>query len=226
MSSLRLSGLCLVALMCTAVQAAEPVTSTGDKAVLRALAPAQINAIRIASRSVLAAKKGAPDDPTDAEHLALLRASVDRLIAADLAPGYPITLEGQESVDQRKSRLSTADRQETSHRGAQALAVQLRGRADVINAQGSSADTGATASGGLPIGAQRARIYERLAQKLDTAIADGQTDRIGQLMDLKRQLQSTQGTVSSTALDRGTPTIQAMPASYVAPAAPNLPSKE
>lgn len=205
------------------VQAAERAShapaAAASKAAARSLAPAQLTAIRGIGRNVLSAKKSGGEDSADATELASLRASLDALIAADLDPrnGTPITVQGQETGEQRKAREEAASLRQSTRADARALAAQLRSRGEVKAAQARSTSEAETRSAGLPIGEQRARLFERWAQKLDAALAEDNEDRIGQLRELRDQLRATKGSVNEAPLTHGTPTLQAMPADFVPP---------
>ncbi len=225
MTSLRLNLLALVALViATSAHAERPTTQGDDEAALRALSPAQINAIRAVSRNVLAAKKSGAEDSADAGQLVRLRASLDRLIAADLDPKnrMPITVQGEERAEQRQSRLAIADLREAARTDARALAGQMRQHGGLMAARAQANPAADTTSAGFPVGEQRARLFERWAQKLDTALADGNLDRAAQLRELRDQLQlapgqATKGGLTDAPLAHGTPTLQAMPAGFVPP---------
>lgn len=183
----------------------------------RGLSPEQISAIRKVGRNVLAAKKSGEEDSADAAQLSSLRTSLDALITADLAPKNraPITLEGPESIEQRKSLEKLAHLRDSTRNDARALAAQLRNRSEIKAAQARGTPEADTRSAGLPIGEQRARLFERWASKLDAALSEGNKDRIGQLRELRDQLRATKGSLSETPVTHGTPTLQAMPAGYV-----------
>lgn len=216
--------LALLSLSALPAQAAEramraPAAAAGE-AVPRALTPAQLTAVRAVGRGVLAAKKSGSEDSADAAQLASLRASLDALIAADLDPRnrMPITVQGQEeSGAQRTAREKAASLRESARADARALAAQLRSRGELKAAHARSQPAQDTRSAGLPIGAQRARLFERWAQKLDAALADGNEDRIGRLRELRVQLRATKGGMTEAPLTRDTPTLQAMPAGFVPP---------
>ena len=98
---------------------------------------------------------------------------------------------------------------------ALALAPPLHNHAALIAARAQAAPDADTRSAGLPVGAQRARLFERWAQQLDAALADGNPDGPAQLRALQAQLQSRQRGLSEAPLTHGTPTLQAMPAGFV-----------
>ena len=213
--------LALLSLSANFAQAAERALQAPPVAAseARALTPAQLTAIRGASRNVLSAKKSGSEDGADAAQLASLRASLDALAAADHDPQNraPITVQGQENSEQRKSRERLASLRESTRADARALAAQLRGRGELKAAQARSQPEQDTRSAGLPIGEQRARLFERWAHKLDAALAEGNEDRAGQLRELRDQLRATKGTLSDAPVTHGTPTLQAMPAGFVPP---------
>ncbi len=185
----------------------------------RALTPAQLAAIRGISRSVLAAKKSSAEDGADAAQLTRLRGSLDQLIAADLDPKNraPITVQGQESGEQRKTRERVASLRDSARSDARAAAAQLRQRSEIKAAKARGTPEEDTRSAGLPIGAQRARLFERWAQKLDLALTDDNADRTTELRVLREQLRVTHGSLSDAPITHGTPTLQAMPAGFVPP---------
>jgi hypothetical protein len=217
--------LALVCLSAVSAQAAERTSESRPQApvaaasAIRALSPAQLTVIRGIGRNVLAAKKSGQEDSADAAQLASLRASLDQLIAADLDPRNrtPITVQGQESGEQRKAREKIANLRESTRADARALAAQLRRRGELKAARARSQPEQDTRSAGLPIGEQRARLFERWAQKLDAALAEGNEDRVGQLRELRDQLRATKGSINDAPLAHRTPTLQAMPAGFVPP---------
>lgn len=210
--------LALLSLSTISAQAAERTVGQAPTATneVRALSPAQITAIRGISRNVLAAKKSGGQDSEDVAQLSRLRASVDALIAADIQP-VSITVAGEESSDQRSTRDKIVRLREVAGGEAHALVAQLRSRSELKAARARGRAEESTHSAGLPIDEQRARLFERWANKLDSAInADG-GDRLMKLNELRQQLQATLGRVTEAPLTHGTPTMQAMPAGFVPP---------
>lgn len=179
----------------------------------RGLAPAQVTAIRAISRNVLAAKKSVVDDPADAEQLGKLRAAVDTLIASepDAKMQAPITAQGEGASVQSPAHAAALDLRETARTDVRALAGQLRQRAGLTASRVQLGGVSETKSAGLPIGSQRAQLFERAAQKLDAALAANDLDRVAQLHALRDQLQAGPGRLVDAPLTRGTPTFQAMP---------------
>jgi hypothetical protein len=209
----------LAALSAASVQAAEISTPNVPVPVYKephALNPVQITAIRGISRSVLAAKKSGADNGDDAAQLASLRSTVDALIAADLdaAKDAPITAQGLESNEQRKVREKVVSLRKAARTEASGLVKQLRLRSERKKAVAQDSPEVDTRSAGLPVGGQRARMFEQWAQKLDAALADGNERRTVQLRELRVQLQAKQGGAIEAPYPRGTPTLQAMPADY------------
>jgi hypothetical protein len=202
---------CLV-LISTSSFAAEPIDSS-----TRALSPTQIQAIRGISRNVLAAKKSGVEDDADVAQLASLRGSLDQLIAADLDPKNraPITVQGQESGEQRKTRARVTNLRDTARSDARAVVAQMRQRGETKAARARGTPEEDTRSAGLPIGEQRARLFERWAQKLDAALADENVDRSTELHALRELLRATHGSLSDAPITHGTPTLLAMPAGFV-----------
>ncbi len=194
-------------------------TSAAAASEARTLTPAQLTAIRGISRNVLTAKKSGAQDGSDAAQLANLRASLDQLIAADLDPSNRdlITVQGQDSGEQPKTREKTASLRDVARAGARAVAEQLRQRGELKAARARGMPEEDTHSAGLPIGEQRARLFERWAQQLDAAQAEGNVDRTTELHALREQLRATHGSLRDAPATHGTPTLQAMPAGFVPP---------
>lgn len=219
--------LTVIGLFAITTQAAERTSPAPVSREPSALSPAQLSAIRGVSRNVLAAKKSGIEDGADADQLARLRSTVDQLIAADVDPRNrtPITVQGKESDEQRDVRDRVSRLRDTSRADARAVAAQLRQRGEVKAAHARRMSEDDTRSAGLPVGAQRARLFERWAQKLDAALADDNADRTTELRALREQLGATHGSLSDAPITHGTPTLQAMPADY-APTKINGASKQ
>lgn len=195
-------------------------------APVRGLAPAQIAAIRAIGRNVLAAKKSAVEDPADAEQLGKLRATVDTLIATELDSNIrvPITAQGQASASQGQAHAAAVELRETARADARAdaraLAGQMRQRGELMASRAQSGGEAETKSAGLPVSSLRAQLFERMAQKLDTALAVNNPDRVAQLYALRDQLQAGPGRLADAPLTHGTPTLQAMPSTSETPIRP------
>lgn len=189
---------------------ASPISPTAA----RGLSPEQVSAIRKVGRNVLAAKKSGQDDGEDAVQLSSLRASLDALIAEDLDPKNraSITTEGREGTEQRTIPEKRSHLRDSARNDARALLAQLRNRNETKAARMRGTQEADPRSAGLPIGQQRARLFERWATKLDAAVADGNEDRASQLRELRDQLRATRGSLSEAPATHGTPTLQAMPA--------------
>jgi hypothetical protein len=199
-----------------------PGTSSGEASKappVRGLSPEQLSAVRRVGRNVLAAKKSGDEDGADAVQLDRLRAAVDALIAADLDPRnrMPISVQGQETGEQSQARERLSRVRASARADARALAAQVRRRGEIKAAQARGAPETDTRSAGLPIGEQRARLFERWASKLDAALADDDEGRVGQLLELRDQLRPTKGMLSEAPVTPGTPMLRAMPADYVPP---------
>jgi hypothetical protein len=183
----------------------------------RPLSTDQLSSIRAVSRNVLAAKKSGIEDSTDVDQLKKLRATLDQLIASELDPKnrLPITVQGQENGEQRRKRDGVENLRRTARSDASALATNLRQRGERKAAQARDVGGEQMRSAGLPIGEQRAQLFERWSQKLDLALGENIDDRAGELLSLRKQLGSTFGGLTASPTTRGTPTLQAMPSSFV-----------
>jgi hypothetical protein len=199
--------------------ATRPSEEAATEPSARGLRSSELMAIRRISQHVLAAKKSGVEDGDDAAQLAALRAGVDQLIAAEVEAEDQSHITNQvkdaELPSGRKEKAISL--RNTARSNLRAVTEQLRNR----NAQRVAlARRGAQDdkfSGGLPIGAQRARLFERLTQKLDAALADGSATRQGQLLALRDQLHGAQDSVGDAPLTHDTPTLQAMPWDFVPP---------
>ncbi|MHB1215314.1 MAG: hypothetical protein ACYCY9_10035 [Thiobacillus sp.] len=190
----------------------EPKTS------IRELAPAQLAAIRTIGRNVLAAKKSAVDDPADAEQLGRLRAAVNALVAAelDVDSRATITVLNGETPALPLARRLAVERRDTARTDARALAAQLHQQGEVLASRAHAGVDSGTTSAGLPVAGQRAQLFERLANKLDAALADGEPERLARLTELHDQLDTKQGRLlDAPPID--TPTLQAMPSTSKTP---------
>lgn len=207
-----LGGVLLAATSVAHAQAPETQSTADAAAVAHGLAPAQIAAIRAIGRNVLAAKKSAVEDPADAEQLTKLRAAVESLIAVELDPKNraPITIQGTASASQSPAHAAAATRRDTARTDARALAGQIRQRGELMASRAQSGGESETKSAGLPVGGQRAQLFERMAQKLVAALAANDSDRVAQLHALRDQLQAGRGRLVDAPLTP-TPTLQATP---------------
>lgn len=225
----RMTTVMLFAVFVAPAQAADSYEAGGQGSPLRVanehfmrgLSPAQLTAIRGVGRNVLGAKESGAEDSADVEQLRRVRTTVDALIAVDLDPQYraPLTVQSQETNEQRKTREKVDYSRESVRADARALAAQLRQRGELKASHARSLSGTDTLSAGLPIGEQRARLFKRWAQKLDLALADDGEDHPRRLNELRNQFRSTNSGVNEMPLAHGTPTLQAMPAGYVPPKA-------
>lgn len=197
-------------------------SAAGDKpepeASVRELAPAQLAAIRAIGRNVLAAKKSAVDDTADAEQLGRLRATVNTLVAVELDSDNraAITVQNGEAPTRPQAHALAAEQRDTARADARALAAQLRQHGDVLASRAQAGVDYGTTSAGLPVAGQRAQLFERLAQKLDAALADGEPEQLVKLVELQNQLAAGKGRLHE-APPTATPTLQAMPSTSATP---------
>ena len=97
-----------------------------------------------------------------------------------------------------------------------ARAEQVRRHGDLLASRALAGVESGTTSAGLPVAGQRAQLFERMAHKLDAALADGAPDRIAKLIELQSQLADGKGRLHE-APPLATPTLQAMPATSATP---------
>lgn len=185
---------------------------------VRELAPAQLAAIRAIGRNVLAAKKSAVDDPADAEQLGRLRAAVNALAAAELEmdKSAVITPQGGEPPAHPAARALAAERRDAARADAHALSAQMRERGGLLASRAQAGSESGSTSAGMPIAGQRAQLFERLANKLDAALAETGQGRTARLMELRDQLDSRKGRLAE-GRQLGTPTLQAVPSTSPTP---------
>ncbi|MFZ5828950.1 MAG: hypothetical protein ACOY3P_02640 [Planctomycetota bacterium] len=212
----RIHLLAVVWVIAFPVHAAPSGAVNNPETSIRELAPAQLSAIRAIGRNVLAAKKSAVDDPADREQIIQLRAAVNTLVAAELDAGNraSITVQNGEAPVLPQAMLA-AERRDTARADARARAVQARRHGDMLASRALAGDPGTT-SAGLPVAGQRAQLFERLAQKLDAALADGAPDRMARLIELQSQLAAGKARLHE-APPLATPTLQAMPSTSATP---------
>lgn len=184
---------------------------------IRELAPAQLAAIRAIGRNVLAAKKRTADDPADREQISQLRAAVNTLVAAELDAGNRASITAQNGdAPVLPQAMLAAERRDTARTDARARAEQVRRHGGLLASRAHAGVDPGTTSAGLPVAGQRAQLFERLAQKLDAALADGATDRMAKLIELQSQLASGKARLHE-APPLATPTLQAMPSTSATP---------
>lgn len=216
---------CALLCFCLAVSAAQadpPVSpATGGGVSARSLPPEKLDAIRAIGRNLLQAKKNAQDNPADAESLAQLRTVVDKLIAVEnlSSNSVSISVEGTASTAQTAESASLAQERAATRAAALEMVGQLRRHTGAVSQQAQSAAVvSGSSSAGFPVGEQRGRLFERLADKLEGALAADNAGRMAQLQALRDQIQTTHSGVIETPLTHGTPTIQAMPWNPAPPA--------
>lgn len=188
-----------------------------NESAMRELSPVQINAIRLVGRHILTAKRHSQEDGIDKAQLESLRGSLDQLISADVSLNTQsaITPQGQENTEQRKLIKRNLATHDAAFNSAKSLSQQLRGHGESKIVTDTQSEALSTHSAGLPIGKQRAEMFEKWADKLDAALADDGSGRLVKLQALRTQLQSTDGKISAAPINHGTPTLQAMPSGYV-----------
>jgi hypothetical protein len=224
-SPLLLNVLISTLLLTTTANAADHVVSPNgsdnlisNNSGLSALSPAQITAIRSVGRNVLTAKNSQEKSEVDTEMLEKLRSNISQLIAIELAPENraPITVQNQkENAAEHPSRTAFLEQRKVAHANARKLVGQIKDHAGSMIAHATESPKKDEMSAGFPIGTQRSELLERLAKKLETALAEGNPDSLSQLHQLQNQLNTTQRGLSDVPLAHGTPTLQAMPAGFV-----------
>jgi small-conductance mechanosensitive channel len=206
--------LCLL-LAVSAVQArpTSKITDTDTNANIPALPTQQLDAIRQIGRNVLQAKKKGRDEPADNGQLSQLRATVDKLIAAETpaSPTNGIRLEKEAQA----TATNPPDQGEPARQAARthALDVVAKLRQDGNHLHGTAKAPAKTEaySAGFPVGQQRGRLFEHWADKLEATLGGDDTKRLAQLKGLREQLSPEKHGIIDTPMAHKTPTIQAMP---------------
>lgn len=221
---------CLTAILFSTmhVHAADRITPVDNRkhqneSVLHALSPVQMNVIRSVGRHILTAKRHSQDGVADNEQLAILREGIDRLISAEgsLSAQSVITLHAQDKNEQVATRNQNKLSRDTALNQARQLSQQLRSHHQFAKAMSEDQPAAEhTLSAGLPIGKQRAEMFEKWADKLDAALADDEGERLTKLQMLKAQLQSTDANQLIAPIEHGAPTLQAMPSDFIPSASP------
>lgn len=231
-STVRLNALraCLTAILFSTVHvdAADRIAPLDNRthqneSVLHALSPVQMNVIRSVGRHILTAKRHSQEGVADNEQLAILREGVDRLISAEgsLSAQSVITLNAQDKNEQVATRNQNKLSRDTALNQAKQIGQQLRSHHQFAKKMLEDQPTAEhTLSAGLPIGKQRAEMFEKWADKLDAALADDEGERLTKLQMLKAQLQSADANQLIAPIEHGAPTLQAMPSDFVPTVSP------
>lgn len=201
-------------------QGADVGAASNLRSVSQGLNPGQLNAIRAVGRNVLAAKHSASsaDEVDDLAQVNRLRSLLDKLLASEFDPANMIVAAEQEREpnDQRGRREKLAGARASIRLEARDLAMQFRRKAERRTAHTDSAF--ASTSAGMPIGQQRAVLFERWSQQLNDALAAEGPIKVEKLRELRQALRPTvglngpRGGLTDGPLTYGTPTLQAMPA--------------
>jgi len=194
-----------------------------NESVLRSLSPVQMNVIRSVGRHILTAKRHSQDGLADNEQLAILREGIDRLISAEgsLSAQSVITSQVHGNNEQLTTRTQNKLSRDMALNQAKQLSQQLRSHHQLAKTMLEEQPTAEkTLSAGLPIGKQRAEMFEKWADKLDAALADDEGERLTKLQMLKAQIQSADANKLIAPIEHGAPTLQAMPSDFVPNASP------
>ena len=180
----------------------------------RSLPPEKLYAIRAIGSNILQAKRNTVDNPTDTGQLTKLRTLVDQLIAVESTSSSVISLNlsGNSTNTQAAEPADLVKQREDLRTAARDASGQLHYRASSLGSQAKSvASADGSRSAGFPVGQQRGKLFERWANQLDEALADGNPNRLAQLYALRNQIQAKHNGVIDTPTTPATPTLQAMP---------------
>lgn len=203
-----------------------------EAATPHALSPTQISVIRMVGRNILAAKKSGQEDGSDKAQLDNLKNTVDQLISVQINSQSVITPVSEQAAQtqdrQQTSKLNKRDSEarDTAFTHAKDFSKKLRQQNESRMALTAQSPELEAHSAGLPVGTQRAAMFQKWADKLDDALAQDDHTRMTKLIGLRMQLQSVDGQVSEAPYNRGTPTLQAMPSGYTKPTDSDTKNKE
>lgn len=203
-------------LLAAALAQADPSTglaSPAETAAGRPIAPAKLEIIRGIGRNILLAKKPLTESSVDTDQVGQLRAAVDKLIALQppLAGTVAIRLQGQGGTPSTAQPQDNGGALASARTEALELAGRIHPRGNAAPSQSQGLGRAERYSAGLPVGSQRAKLFERWAGQLDAALAEDGVGRTARLLALRDRLQAHTSQVADAAPRPGTPTLQAMP---------------
>jgi len=205
--------LCLLLAAFTTHADSKSVSQTEENRDSHALTPEKLDAIRLIGRNVLQAKKIAKQEPSDKEQLNQLRTSLDTLIAAEA----PVLRSGVLSISSKTAappgtqQIAVPSVRKAAHTQAWDEVSELRQKAGHLHRQKNKPAKVEVYSSGFPVGEQHGRLYDELADKLETILNNNNSDRIAQLSALRDRLNTKKHGAVSTSLTPETPTAQATP---------------
>lgn len=220
--------LCLLLATFTVQAGSKPDSlNTGNNASLHTLPPEKLDAIRLISRNILLAKKKTEEEPSDKEQLMQLRSTLDKLIAVEATSLHTSVISPANKIVVAPSSQQSKD--DTLRKAAQTQAwdivSKLRQDGSQLQRLNKSAAKAEVYSAGFPIGEQHGRLYDELADKLETILSNNNSDRVAQLSALRDRLNIKKHITLSASLSPETPTAQAAPWKYPEASVPKMQRK-
>lgn len=167
--------LCLLLAFASSAQAGTNPSAPGIMAPKNALPPESLAAIQNLSQILLQARlEGRQEASADNEQLALLNAAVNKLIAAeDRSPNR----HGLGLIARMRAHIEAWDAVSSLRQDAGQLQPKNQAPAQVQ-----------VYSGGLPVGEQRGRLFDKWADELETIINSDDSSRLEKLKELQARL--------------------------------------
>lgn len=194
---------------------ADPIvlTDSDTKLRLHALPTQKLDAIRLIGRNVLLAKRSWEDEAVDKAQVAQLRSTVDQLIATETQTFQTnsIELEKKGTAVSSIHQASDETKRKAARNHAWTMVAKLREGGSLLHSKTKAPAKIEVYSGGLPVGQQRGRLFEKWADKLEATLDDNNPQRLAQLKDLRERLKPEKHGIVEAPLIHETPTFQAIP---------------
>lgn len=141
-----------------------------------------------------------------------LRTTVDQLIAAEAMPSQSTGIRlVNKAPAPSVSQATGASTRDAARTHAWKVSAILRQEASQLHSKTKTPAKHEQYSAGFPVGQQRGRLFEQLADKLEVTLDDNNTNRMAQLRVLRDQLNPEKHGIIDAPLVHETPTLQAMP---------------
>ncbi|PKM36434.1 MAG: hypothetical protein CVV06_11105 [Gammaproteobacteria bacterium HGW-Gammaproteobacteria-10] len=213
--------LCLLLAAFTAHADSKSAVQTEENTLSHALPPEKLDAIRLIGRNVLQAKNIAKQESSDKAQLNQLRSTLEKLIAVEtpISRTGVLSLFNKATATPGTQQIVVPSARKADHTQAWDEISKLRQKAGQLHRQKNKPAKAEIYSSGFPIGEQHGRLYDELADKLETILNSNSTDRVAQLSALRDRLNTKKQAAVSASLTPETPTAQASP--WKDPEAPN-----
>lgn len=177
------------------------------------LPPEKLETIRLIGRNVLQAKNIAKQESSDKAQLNQLRSTLEKLIAVEtpISRTGVLSLSNKATATPGTQQIVVPSARKADHTQAWDEISKLRQKAGQLHRQKNKPAKAEIYSSGFPIGEQHGRLYDELADKLETILNSNSTDRVAQLSALRDRLNTKKQAAVSASLTPETPTAQASP---------------